>query len=51
MKKLLAIAALSLVVTVMLAGCGATAEQVSSTSAKSGNKYSGNYNTNPTDSK
>jgi uncharacterized protein YceK len=51
MKKLLAIAALSLTVAVMLAGCGGTAEQVSSTSAKSGNKYSGSYNSNPTDYK
>ncbi|GBR73040.1 hypothetical protein NO1_0494 [Candidatus Termititenax aidoneus] len=50
MKKLLAIAALSLTLAVMLAGCGGTAEQVS-TSAKSGNKYSGYYNITPTDSK
>ncbi|MDR2431779.1 MAG: hypothetical protein LBD99_05960 [Candidatus Margulisbacteria bacterium] len=50
MRKLLAIAALSLTVTVMLAGCGGTAEQVS-TSAKSGNKYSGSYNSNPADYK
>ncbi|MDR2428381.1 MAG: hypothetical protein LBD62_01065 [Candidatus Margulisbacteria bacterium] len=51
MKKLLAIAALSLAMTVMLAGCGGTAEQVSSTSAKSSNKYSGSYNTSPSDYK
>ena len=50
MKKLLAIVALSLVVTVMLAGCGETAKQVS-TSATSSNKYSGSYNTNRGDYK
>ncbi|MDR1324162.1 MAG: hypothetical protein LBK68_06990 [Candidatus Margulisbacteria bacterium] len=50
MKKLLAIATLSLTVAVMLAGCGGTADQVS-TSAKSGNKYSGSYNSNPADYK
>jgi ABC-type glycerol-3-phosphate transport system substrate-binding protein len=47
MKKLLAIAALSLTLAVMLAGCGGTAEQVS-TSAASGNKYSGRYEADPT---
>jgi uncharacterized lipoprotein YehR (DUF1307 family) len=51
MKKFLAIAIFALTLAVMLAGCGGTAEQVSSTSAKSSNKYSGSYNTNPADYK